>query len=86
MADTKDPIRLVAVETGFAMGRLVHPGETFLFAPLDRNGKERKIPKWAALPAEAKERAKKPIAGDLKPKAAQEAVKVKTGELANGTP
>lgn len=94
MAESKrlPPIELVAVERGFVNGRLVHPGSTFLFDPnpTDAGGAKRKvgpdgqrrIPKWAALPAEAAERMKpKRNAGDLKPKEAQEAVKSKAGAL-----
>ena len=85
MADEKviEPITLVAVERGFAMGRLVHPGEKFLFAPVDSAGKPRKLPKWAALPDDPKLTKPKPaFDGDLKPKAAQVAVRRKAGQAA----
>lgn len=85
MAEAREPITLVAVETGFAMGRMVHPGESFLFNPVGRDGKERKLPKWAALPADAKLKAPKPVGGDLKPKDAQAAVKAKAGALSGTT-
>ena len=76
-----EPITLIAVERGFAMGRLVEPGERFLFAPTDEAGKVRKLPKWAALPGDPKLSRPKPApAGDLKPKAAQVAVRRKAGQ------
>lgn len=91
MADDKKPdapeiILLVAVERGFAMGRLVEPGATFKFRAKDANGKDRKTPKWAQ-PAD-KPMPKKPAAGngDLKPKDAQDAVKAKAGALTGNTP
>ena len=84
MADeqTPEPITRVAVDRGFAMGRLVHPGERFLFAPVDSNGKPRKLPKWAALPNDPKllNKPKPVFDGDLKPKAAQVAVRRKAGQ------
>jgi len=80
-----DPIKLVAVERGFAMGRLVHPGETFLFDPEGSDGKPRKIPKWAAKPGDARTAPKAPVVeADLKPKATQVAVSKKRAELAGG--
>ena len=84
MADEKtvDPIQLVAVERGFAMGRMLEPGEKFLFAPLRDDGTARKLPKWAVRAGDPALAKPKPVAGDLKPKAAQAAVKVKAGQLA----
>lgn len=72
-------IELVAIERGFLMNRMVHPGEVFRFRTVKADGSPRKLPKWAApkgtpLPV-------KPTAGDLKPKAAQAAVKRKAGQL-----
>lgn len=84
MADEKtvDPIQLVAVERGFAMGRMVEPGDKFLFAPLRDDGTVRKLPKWAAKVGDpVLVKPKKPN-GDLKPKDAQAAVKAKAGQLA----
>jgi hypothetical protein len=78
---TVEPIQLVAVERGFAMGRLVEPGEKFLFNPVAANGSPRKLPKWAAKPGDPRIGKPKPTAGDLKPKAAQAAVKQKAGAL-----
>lgn len=84
MADTKtpEPIRLVALERGFAANRIIERGEVFSFMPVKADGSPRKLPKWAApegTPLKAK-----PQAGDLKPKAAQAAVKSKAGEMAGG--
>ncbi|HSV48359.1 MAG TPA: hypothetical protein VLJ58_21400 [Ramlibacter sp.] len=75
-----DVIKLVAVERGFAMNRMVHPGETFDFRTKDAEGKDRKIPKWAQLAGTPLPKKKAP-AGDLKPKNAQAAVSVKRGQL-----
>ncbi len=86
MSDPKspEPITLVAVERGFAMGRMVEPGAKFLFNPVDSDGKPRKLPKWAVQPGDARLNKPKPQAADLKPKAAQAAVKQKAGQLAGG--
>ncbi len=86
MSDPKntEPIMLVAVERGFAMGRLIEPGAKFLFDPVGSDGKPRKLPKWAVQPGDARLSKPKPQAGDLKPKAAQAAVKQKAGQVAGG--
>lgn len=66
-------VQLVAVERGFRDGAMVEPGVAFEFTG-DR------LPKWAATAEDAARRlaAKKAKpAGDLKPKAAQSAVKAK---------
>lgn len=82
---TVEPIALVAMERGFAMGRMVHPGQEFLFNPVAEDGSKRKLPSWAApkgTPPKPAPRA----AGDLKPKAAQDAVKAKAGQLSGADP
>lgn len=86
MADEKKPeiIELVAVERGFAMGRLVEPGAKFKFRTHDRNGKERKLPKWAQPPDQPMPKRAQMKNGDLKPADAQAAVKAKAGQLATG--
>ncbi len=66
-------VQLVAVERGFRDGAMVEPGQAFSFTG-DR------LPTWAAKAEDAAKRlaAKKVrVAGDLKPKAAQSAVKAK---------
>lgn len=86
MAEEKTPdvIELVAVERGFAAGRLQEPGKKFFFRRLDRNGKERKLPKWAQ-PADQPLPKKAALKnGDLKPVDAQAAVKAKAGQLTGG--
>lgn len=82
MAEPKavEPISLVALERGFAMGRLVHPGQVFQFNPVNADGAKRKLPSWAA-PAGTPPKPAPRNAGDLKPKAAQDAVKTKAGQL-----
>ena len=40
-------IKLVAVERGFVLGRMVEPGAKFLFDTVTADGKPRKLPKWA---------------------------------------
>lgn len=88
MADEKKPevIELVAIERGFAMGKMIEPGRTFKFRAIGSDGKPRKLPKWAQ-PADQPMPAKKSrIAGDLKPKEAQDAVKAKAGALAGNEP
>lgn len=87
MADEKTvnptaPITLVAVERGFAMGRMVEPGTKFLFSPVDRNGNPRKLPKWAKQPNEVKAKPPQVLEVDTKPKDAQAAVRKKAGQLA----
>jgi hypothetical protein len=89
MADEKkvdDVIELVAVERGFAMGRMVEPGTKFMFRAKTADGKARKLPKWAQPSSQPV--AKKPEAknGDLKPKDAQAAVAAKAGVLGGATP
>jgi len=81
MSDEKQPdvIELVARERGFILGRMVHPGEKFKFARLDSKGNVRKLPKWAQLATIPLP--PKPRVEDLKPRAAQEAVKNKRGQL-----
>lgn len=66
-------VQLVAVERGFRDGAMVEPGEPFVFTG-------NRLPKWASTAEDAAKRlaAKKAKpAGDLKPKAAQSAVKAK---------
>ena len=82
MSDQAETLQLVAVEMGFAMGRMVHVGQKFPFRKFDASGKERKLPKWARLatdPAAVKKAAA--WNGDLRPVDAQKASKNKTGEL-----
>ncbi len=75
---SKPDVHLVAMEMAFMNGNLIKPGTKF-FYPADR-----KVPKWAA-PAGTKLPEKR-NAGDLKPKAAQDAVKVKSAELSGNAP
>jgi hypothetical protein len=88
MADEKKPdtIELIAVERGFAMGKLVEPGRKFLFRVRDRNGKERKLPKWAQPANQPLPKKAALKNGDLKPQDAQDAVRAKSGALAGGSP
>lgn len=85
MADKEDAqtavLELVAVERGFVEGRMVEPGKSFVLPATHADGKPRKVPKWAALKSEYKPKPPKAIAGDLKPKAAQAAVKTKAAGL-----
>ncbi len=70
-------VQLVAVERGFRNDALVEPGEPFVFTG-------DKLPRWAVKAEEAAARlaAKKSRpAGDLKPKAAQSAVRSKAVAL-----
>lgn len=70
-------VQLVAVERGFRDGALIEPGESFVFTG-DR------LPKWASTAEDADKRLKAKVArpaGDLKPKAAQSAVKAKAAAL-----
>jgi len=86
MADAKfEPVKLIAVERGFMDGHMVHPGTKFTFTPTraDKDGKPR-LPKWAQ-PAD-KPLPVKPSVADLKPKAAQAAVKAKAGALTGNSP
>lgn len=78
-----DVIELVAVERGFAMGKLVEPGRKFLFRVKDRNGKTRKLPKWAQPADQPLAKKVERKNGDLKPADAQKAVAAKAGALAN---
>jgi hypothetical protein len=82
VAEAPEIIELVAVERGFAMGRLVEPGAKFKFRAKDANGKDRKIPKWAQLADKPMPQKVTVKNGDLKPADAQAAVKVKAGQLA----
>jgi hypothetical protein len=87
MDDAKkfEPVKLIAVERGFMNGAMVERGTKFTFTPtrLGKDGKPR-LPKWAQ-PAE-KPLPVKPSVADLKPKAAQAAVKAKAGALADNSP
>lgn len=87
MADDKkanDVIELVAVERGFAMGKLVEPGRKFMFRVNGEDGKPRKLPKWAQPADKPLPKKDTRNAGDLKPVDAQKAVAEKRGQLANG--
>ncbi|MER1940648.1 hypothetical protein ABS755_08060 [Castellaniella sp. FW104-16D08] len=77
MAEKEQTVTLVAVERGFLHGALVEPGTTFTH-PADA-----KPPKWAAKQGDSRLiKAAKPItAADLKPQAAQKAVKAKAAAL-----
>lgn len=88
MADEKkdEVLELVAIERGFSRGRLVEPGTTFPFRKFGRDGKERKLPKWAQLAGLPMPKKTTLVNGDLKPKDAQEAVKAKAGALAGNAP
>lgn len=85
MADTPKavaPITLVAIQRGFAMGRMVEPGTSFLFRPVNKNGSRRKLPSWAVPADQVPEGGPaKRVDYDTKPKDAQEAVRRKTAEL-----
>lgn len=76
-----DIVKLVAVERGFALGRMFHPGQTFDFRTKTADGKPRKLPKWAQ-PADLPLPKKPVFTGDLKPREAQKAVGKKRGEMA----
>ena len=70
-------VQLMAVERGFRDGAMVEPGTAFEFTG-------DKLPKWAASAEDAAKRlAAKKVkpAGDLKPKAAQAAVKSKAAAV-----
>lgn len=70
-------VQLVAVQRGFRDGALIEPGAAFVFTG-DR------LPKWAATAEDADKRLKAKVArpaGDLKPMAAQSAVKAKAAAL-----
>jgi hypothetical protein len=86
-------VTLVALERGFTKGQMVHPGTKFTFdrTPHPDTPKHKladdgllKLPKWAA--PEGTPMPKKPVAGDLKPKAAQDAVKSKAAALSGNSP
>jgi hypothetical protein len=87
-AETKKPadvIELIAVERGFAMGRMLEPGTKFLFRTTGRDGKARALPRWAQ-PADQPLPKKQATSPDLKPKGAQAAVMGKAAVLAGNTP
>lgn len=92
MADEKkaaaepEVIELVAVERGFAMGRMVEPGTVFKFRAKTADGKARKLPKWAQPADQPLPKKAGPKAGDLKPADAQAAVRAKAGQLAGNDP
>ena len=70
-------VQLVAVERGLRDGSLIEPGESFVFSG-------DKLPRWASTAEDAAKRLKAKVArpaGDLKPKAAQSAVKAKAAAL-----
>lgn len=70
-------VQLVAVERGFRDGAMVEPGEAFVFTG-------NKLPKWASTAEDAAKRLaakKQRPAGDLKPVAAQKAVKAKAAVI-----
>lgn len=73
-------VELVAVERAFYQGALVNPGDVVMFTGS-------KPPKWAKPRAEAAASLAKATqpAGDLKPKAAQVAVRKKAADLAGGS-
>lgn len=82
MAEVKNTeIKLIAVERGFYGNRMIEPGQGFMFDAVGADGKDRKLPKWAAKPSEYKAKPAKPVAGDLKPKETQAAVKTKMATL-----
>jgi hypothetical protein len=78
MAEAK-VVELVAIDRAFFQGALVERGDTVMFTGS-------KLPTWAKPRAEAvAELAKSQrVAGDLKPKAAQTAVRKKSADLAGG--
>lgn len=91
MADAKQIlVEVVAVERAFIDGRLVHPGtkRTLDLTPregdkparLTPDGKQRKLPKWAAL-ADAPVKVKAPVDGDTRPADAKRAAKAKADGL-----
>lgn len=87
-AETKKPadvIELIAVERGFAMGRMLEPGTKFLFRTAGRDGKARKLPGWAQ-PSDQPLPKKPATSPDLKPKGAQAAVMGKAAALTGNTP
>jgi hypothetical protein len=84
-AEAPAPITLVAVKRGFAMGRMIEPGTSFLFAPLDRNGVARKLPKWAVLPADVPKAKPAEMPFDTKPADARAAAKKKAVLIASGS-
>lgn len=81
-----DTVQLVAVERGFRDGALLERGTRFSFtvSALDKQGNAR-LPKWAQ-PADKPLPPPKRMAGDLKPRAAQQAVKGKAAALTGGNP
>lgn len=93
MADAKQVlVEVVVVERAFLDGKLVEPGakRTLDLTPtadtpkhkLTADGKQRKLPRWAALPNDpAVLRAKKPVVGDTRPADAQRASAAKATGL-----
>ncbi len=70
-------VQLVAVERGFRDGAMVEPGVAFEFTG-------NRLPRWASTAEDAAKRLaakKQRPAGDLKPKAAQSAVKAKAAAI-----
>lgn len=88
MADEKKVestvVTLVAAERGFHKGQLIEPGQSFPFDTVGPDGKPRKLPRWAVREGDPRLAVKKPVTGDLKPKAAQLAVKSKAAALTGG--
>lgn len=86
-AEIKTPDRLPRVELvasvrGFYDGRLVEPGQSFMFDPNPRvPGGKVKFPKWAAPKGEQAAKKPPPLdkGFDTRPPAAQAAAKKKTG-------
>jgi len=76
-----DTVKLIAVERGFRGGELVERGTKFNFTvtALGKDGTAR-LPKWAQM-ADKPLPPPKRAAGDLKPVAAQKAVKGKAAQL-----
>lgn len=73
-------MQLIAIKRAFYDNRLLEKGQAFDFAG-------QKVPSWAREPGEAQkviasEQAAPPLNGDLKPKAAQAAVRKKAAGLA----
>lgn len=76
-----DTVQLIAVERGFRDGAMLERGKRFSFTvtALGKDG-QAKLPKWAQ-PADKPLPPPKRAAGDLKPVAAQRAVKGKAAQL-----
>lgn len=75
-----DVVELIARERGFRNGKMVEPGRKFMHTVTAGKDGEPRLPKWAQLATIPLP--PKPKVEDLKPKAAQEAVKAKRGQLA----